>query len=261
MLMLPLTPALLFSCAGQKKTASRPEPNHAFAQADSLYASTPRTPDAVKRALELTEHSLRDADSALDRYARIKLAIRCALWLAYNSTTKNDKSGFANTAMQLAGKAIRMDDRRAEGYYYRAIAAGLLAQTNKLYGRQAMQRIRNDGVRAIELNEEYDHAGPHRLLGALYLRAPGPPAGLGSMRKAVTHLEKAHELAPGHPENLTFLAEAYLKLDKPAKARELVEQAIASDWPEGDIMSGEQRLQDALRLKQKIYNRLATQED
>jgi tetratricopeptide (TPR) repeat protein len=95
------------------------------------------------------------------------------------------------------------------------------------------------GERAAAIDPNFDHAGPHRLLGALYLRAPGPPAGIGSLRRAVEHLEKTAELAPDYPENLIFLAETYLKSRRCEEAGELILRAQKSLSATGNLMDQE----------------------
>lgn len=63
---------------------------------------------------------------------------------------------------------------------------------------------------ALELDETYSEAGPHRFLGRLHSDAPKIPffTGWVDRGEAVRHLERAVELAPEEPENLLFLAEA-----------------------------------------------------
>ena len=65
-----------------------------------------------------------------------------------------------------------------------------------------------------EIDASFEEAGPHRVLGGLYLEAPGPPSGVGSLRRAVRELETAVRLAPDHPDNALLLAKAYLEADR-----------------------------------------------
>jgi hypothetical protein len=74
---------------------------------------------------------------------------------------------------------------------------------------------------ARQLDERFDHAGPDRGLGLLYLDAP-TLGSIGSRTKARQHLRRAVELAPDYPENRLNLVEAYVKWSERADAgREL----------------------------------------
>ena len=62
--------------------------------------------------------------------------------------------------------------------------------------------------KSIELVPAFDDAGAYRVLGQLYVRAPSWPASIGDPDVAVELLQKAVEIAPGHPINHLFLVEA-----------------------------------------------------
>ncbi|MDP9348796.1 MAG: tetratricopeptide repeat protein, partial [Gemmatimonadota bacterium] len=156
---------------------------------------------------------------------RLWAAARYAVWLA--GRPEAGGAAYADSALVLANTAVEADSARVEGYYYRALATGFVARANPLTGRSAMRRIREDASRALALDSAFDAGGPHRALGALYLRAPGPPVGVGSLNRAVQHLEAAHRIAPEHPDNLLFLAEAYLDAGRAEEARRLLDRAAA----------------------------------
>jgi tetratricopeptide (TPR) repeat protein len=114
----------------------------------------------------------------------------------------------AKRAVVLARRWREFEPNRVEGHYWYAIAAGLLADADRSYGLDAVGEMESALKRAIELDERYDFAGPLRVLGLLYLRAPGPPTSVGSSRKAARLLQRAVELFPDYAENYAHLAEA-----------------------------------------------------
>ncbi|RMH10954.1 MAG: hypothetical protein D6701_15610, partial [Gemmatimonadetes bacterium] len=195
-------------------SASAAEAAALEAAASEAFARRPRTSESVRRAYQAMARAARSSDPGDPaRYDRLWLAARYALWLSAREPGKDE--AWADSALVFLNTAVEADSTRVEGYYYRAIAAGRFAQDHKLRGRAAMVQVREDGRRAVALDPTYDGGGPHRVLGALYLRAPGPPAGVGSLRRALQHLERARELGPDQPDNLLFLAEAYLEDDRP----------------------------------------------
>ncbi|MBK8980410.1 MAG: hypothetical protein IPM29_31295 [Planctomycetes bacterium] len=142
------------------------------------------------------------------RYERLTAAARCAIWLARHGGAAYDARTFGEAALVLTNTAVEDAPDRAEAYYLRAVAAGVVAQADEMQGMDAMQRIRDDARRAAELDPAFEGGGPHRVLGGLYLESPAPPVGVGSLRRALQHLRTGVELAPEHPGNLVFLARA-----------------------------------------------------
>ncbi|MFQ5652253.1 MAG: tetratricopeptide repeat protein [bacterium] len=251
--LLVLILQLTWSACGTGYKGTNAHNNVDFpAHAESLYSITPRTWQAVEKAYQLMSKAAQSHNGKSQAYDPLFKAAKYALWLSYNSQQKTEKSRYASEAMRFAGQAIQIDQNRVEGYYARAIATGLFAQANKITARGAMRKIRSDALKAIKIDATFDSAGPHRLLGALYLRAPGPPAGIGSRRKALEHFEAAYRIAPAHPENMNFLAEVYLKLDRIKEATVLLQKALDSSWPDGDLVTKEARRKKSLQMLHEI---------
>lgn len=211
------------------------DPAELARDAEEAFDRRPRDAESVRVAYRRMSAAVRatgETDPARYRYAA--RAARFAVWLAGHAEGSASEA-FADSAVVLANTALRTDSTRVEAYHWRAIASGLYARHNRLTaGRSAMERIRDDATRAIRIDPGFQHAGPHRVLGTLYLRAPGPPAGVGSLRRAIHHLEEARKIAPDHPENVLRLAEAYLEAGRRDEAVALVEELLASEIPYGD---------------------------
>jgi hypothetical protein len=91
-------------------------------------------------------------------------------------------------------------------------------------------RVRRYAEVVIAIDERYEDAGGHRLLGRLHTLAPKVPFFTGWVDRgtAVAELRRAMALAPEYPLNQVFLAEALL-LHEPAKggeARQLLRRAL-----------------------------------
>jgi len=191
-------------------------------RARAEFDAVPRTTPSVAAAHELMRaaaQSTTPPDTA--RYGYLTDAARYAIWLMSRSDTL--LNSLAEETVVFCNTAIRSDSSKAAAYYYRAITIGLIARKDKLKGRSAMRDIRDDCRQAIAIDPALDHGGPHRVLGALYLRAPGPPAGVGSLRQAISHLEESVAVAPEYPENRLFLAEAYLEAGRADEAAALLD--------------------------------------
>jgi len=195
------------------------------ARAESLFTATPRTPERAAEAFRAMEAAAQtSAPDDPERFRYLADAAQYAVWAATHTDDPARQSSLADAAITLSNTAIQMDSSRVEGYFYRAAAIGLFIQENKLKGRSGMDDIRADAQRAIELDPTYSDGGPYRVLGTLYLRAPGPPTGIGSTRRALRTLQQAYEVAPNHPANVLRLAEAHVDLGNPQEAADLLDE-------------------------------------
>lgn len=246
--------AFLCSCANQQNATNGHNGIDYAAAAEARFRLTPRSPENVTQALDLIAKATRTKDVFADEehYYTLCKASLYALWLSFNGASKNVQARHASTALRYAEQALQLRQDDVRGYYYRAIARGLLAEANKATARRAMYAIRDDAERAIAIDPTFDDAGPQRLLGALYLRTPGPPAGIGSLRKAQEHFEQALALAPDNPENLNFMAELDIRLGKYAEAKPLLQRILNTNWPDGDLVDAATNRSRALNLQQKL---------
>lgn len=234
--------------------AGTESPQTLATRAESLFAATPRTPTRAQQAYR----SMRDAAQGSEpgsrqRYEYLTDAAHFAIWAANHTDDDARQSDLAEQAITLCNTAIQADSNRVEGYFYRAVAIGLFAEENKLKGRSAMSDIREDARRAIALDATFSHGGPYRVLGTLYLRAPGPPTGIGSVRRALRYLKQAHEVAPTYPENILRLAEAYLEADSPEDAAALLDtfdEALRSY--DGASLTEEKWREQAASLRRRL---------
>jgi tetratricopeptide (TPR) repeat protein len=223
-------------------------------RADSLFGVEPRTPTRARQAFQAMREAARAADPQdPQRHRYLTDAAQYAVWAANHTDDADLQSDLAEQAITLCNTAIQADSGRVEGYYYRAAAIGLFIQENKLKGRSGMSDIRADAQRAIELDPTFSHGGPYRILGTLYLRAPEPPTGIGSVRRALQYLKQAHDVAPNHPSNILRLAEAHLEAGNSEEAASLLntfDAALASY--DGTDLAEEDWKADAAALRQRL---------
>lgn len=96
-------------------------------------------------------------------------------------------------------------------------------------------RTRRYGEVVLAIDERFDEAGGHRLLGRLHTLAPKIPfvTGWVSRDEAVSHLRRAVELAPRNPYNHLYLADALLQY-QPAKKAEALQilRRVAAHQPD-----------------------------
>ena len=154
---------------------------------------------------------------------------RACFDMAELATNHADRASLAEQGIAACRSAIVRESNSAPAHYYLGMALGQLAQTRGLTALKLVDQMEREFIRARDLDERFDHAGPDRNLGLLYLDAP-TLISVGNRTRAREHLKRAAELAPEYPENGLTLIEAYLKWgDRPGANREL--QILEAAWP------------------------------
>lgn len=140
---------------------------------------------------------------------RTSLGSRLSLYLAERETSQEKREklaaegfGFAETALANGG------DGDGAVHYYLATNLGLAIREKITLAIENLSRLEGEMKRAMDLSPDIDDGGPLRILGALYLKAPAWPNGIGDPDKALELLEKAVKKHPGHPLNHLFYAQA-----------------------------------------------------
>jgi len=117
-----------------------------------------------------------------------------------------------------AEAAIRHFPESGLAHYLAAYLTGLEAERAPWRGLFLVPVIEREAARAADLSPGVDRAGPDRMLGELYLRAPAFPVSVGDSRKAVSHYRRAVSRVPSAPENRLGLAESLLSNHRTAEA-------------------------------------------
>lgn len=127
-----------------------------------------------------------------------------------------------------------------------------------VYGRIAAARqgvgdkIRRYGEIAVALDERYDRAAGHRLLGRLHTLAPKIPLVTGwvDRGKAISHLRRAVALAPEDLYNHVYLADALLQHQsaKAGEAREILRKVLQRKPDPARVVEDERALAEARQL-------------
>ena len=122
---------------------------------------------------------------------------------------------------------IRMAPARVEGHYWLALNTAGLAETGGARRALALvPGIIRELEKAVSIDETYDRAGPHRVLGRIYCKAPCWPLSEGDIDKSLQHLQMAVKLAPENSTNHLYLAETLVQVGKSEEARRELEIVI-----------------------------------
>jgi tetratricopeptide (TPR) repeat protein len=117
----------------------------------------------------------------------------------------------------------------AEGHYWLALnLCGIAEISRPAVALKMVPEIVEELKLALSLNETYDQAGPHRVIGRIYSEAPCWPLSEGDINKALHHLRRAVGIAPENSTNHLYLAEILIQLDMADEAHRELEAVLAS---------------------------------
>jgi len=159
------------------------------------------------------------------------LASRSCLWLTEYGRPPvcwDGDEGEAQVAdcTHFGEAAVAADRDNAQYQYYLALNMALALKVAPLTAAPFnLSSVVKALKRSVDMAPDMDEGGPLRVLGALYLKAPPWPAGVGDEEKALELLELAVEDHPDHPLNHLFLAEAQIEDEDYEAAQEHLDLA------------------------------------
>jgi tetratricopeptide (TPR) repeat protein len=159
------------------------------------------------------DYATADSEAKARLYDRGKEACGAAL-----ARLEREVPGFEGVEEAAAGTLrSRLGDRpdAAKLFFWCAVDWGLWGENHgKLAAARAgvASKVRDFCLAAIALDERYEQAGGHRILGRLHSEAPAIPfiTGWVDRETAFAELRRANAIAPDDPINRIFLAEALL---------------------------------------------------
>ena len=159
------------------------------------------------------------------------------------------RMGYYRQGQSYAETLMREAPDRVEGHYWLAMnLCGQADEGGKLLGNKLLPLIMEELKRSLALDETYDQAGAHRVLGRIYYEAPGWPLSVGDMPKSLQHLRAAVRLSPATSTNHLYLAQTLLRLNEAMPAREELAQVLKSSRYAVKPQDLEEDRQEARRL-------------
>jgi tetratricopeptide (TPR) repeat protein len=195
--------------------------------ADAVLDSPTLDYSQARDALALLEGRLPGAGP--ERAPLLSRLARGCFILGDLSEKKDIRRQYYEKGRTYAESLLKEDPASVAGHYWLGLnLAGLADVGGILTGRRLLPRILEELQRSLALNEAYDQAGAHRVLGRIYFEAPRPPFSVGDLQKSLTHLTAAARLAPECSTNHLYLAETLLRLGRNEEARQELEQVLTA---------------------------------
>jgi tetratricopeptide (TPR) repeat protein len=195
-------------------------------EANALLQSPTLDLSQAEKALTLYE-ALLSSGSAPRPLILAQLSRTC--FIMGDLAPKKFRMGYYRKGQAYAETLITEAPQRVEGHYWLAMNfCGQADAGGKLMGLRLLRRILEELQRAVALDEAYDQAGAHRVLGRIYYEAPRRPLSVGDLQKSLHHLQAAVRLAPTTSANHLYLAQTLYRLHDTRLARQELEQVLKS---------------------------------
>ncbi|MFQ5716202.1 MAG: TRAP transporter TatT component family protein [Nitrospinales bacterium] len=171
--------------------------------------------------------------------------------LGERASGAREKRKYFKLCMKKADRALALNRKAAEGYYFKGVCAGKAGQLSGVWSSLGIIKpFKKNMERAAALNPAIENGGPHRALGKFYFDLPSLLG--GDRKKSIDHLKQAVRYGPGFADNYFYLAESYYADgNKPAARSALLSfLKIARNSPNKPGLS--KKLHKAQKLLKKI---------
>lgn len=135
--------------------------------------------------------------------------------------------------------AAKPDDGSAEYAFVRAALAGRVAEAEGLGAGDLVAQAERWARESVKRDPEFDDRAATRMLGTLYVLAPGRMVEHGDSEDGLEMLETLAKERPADPRNTLRLAEAYVSLGEVDPA---LEPLCRTEAAKARLLAGEQRL-------------------
>lgn len=224
-------------------------PTEAIELAEALYKKR-KDLENVRKALKVL-NSARDMDN---RNFEIEWKFaQMSYYLGNAYDTPEDEAEKVLKKGLTAGKiAKRMESDKPQGHFWFAAVLGEQAKRSPVtVGLTSIDDIKASMQKVVEIDPNYEGASAYDALGLLELKTRGLAG--GSEEKAVKYLEKALSLEKENSFIRVHLAEAYLAVDKDAKAKKQLNLVLQMKPNENFLPEHERAVMEAKKLLKEKF--------
>ncbi len=187
------------------------------AQSDKLYEQRAE----LQRAREAVVLLRRAASSDTGSYDAAWRLARLDYFLGAHTDDKGERDRAYDEGVEAGRRAVKLEEGKPEGHFWLGANLGGRAQTSMLGGLAAVDEIRREMGRVIQLDEGFESGSAYMALGQVDLEAPKMVG--GDPKRAVETLEKNLRFGEKNALYRLRLAQAYMAVDREADARRELE--------------------------------------
>jgi tetratricopeptide (TPR) repeat protein len=234
---------LLLGCAAYGQAAGEPDK---MAQADALLAGPTLDYQKAQQALALYESLPQVNPALLTRLTRTSFILG-------DLAPISERGRCYEKGLDYADKLLAHEPNGVAGHYWKAMnLSGLADVGTRMQGFKLLPKIMAELKRVLALDQTYDDAGAPRVIGRIYLEAPGWPISVGDKQKSLTNLTTAVRLAPNYSTNHLYLAETMLDMGQKDEARAELQKVLQDGLHALTPKDLEEDRQEARRLLKEM---------
>lgn len=216
-----------------------------IAQADPLYEQRADLARAREGIVLLRRAVAADSSS----YEAAWRLARLDYYLGAHTDNTNEREKTYDEGIEAGRKAIKLQDGKPEGHFWFGANLGGKAQTSMLTGLSAVNEIRSQMERVIQLDEGFQGGSAYMALGQVDLETPRMLG--GDAKHAVEVLEKGLRFGENNALYRLRLAQAYFVVNRKDDARKQLELLVNST-PNPDFLPEHQEaVTEAKKLLEK----------
>jgi tetratricopeptide (TPR) repeat protein len=183
------------------------------AQADKVYAERADLA-RTREGIVLLGRSLAADSGSYDAAWRLA---RFNYFLGAHTTDSTERGRAFDKGIEAGRRAVKLQDGKPEGHFWLGANLGGQAQQSALSGLAAIDEIRSEMEKVIQLNEGFQGGSAYMALGQVDLEAPRMFG--GDAKRAVEVLEKNLRFGENNVLYRLRLAQAYLAVNRKEDAR------------------------------------------
>jgi tetratricopeptide (TPR) repeat protein len=216
--------------ATQKGQVAHAELEEMFTKIDQCFDKLEEHNNLHKAEVLLKEYLDKVSDPAVRSRIYAMLA-QVEFWrYEYAPEKSKERRVVAKKGADLAKKALELDENNMWANAWASAMMGIHGQEEGILSiLHYLPKIEGYAKRAIELDENYNNAMAHQVLGNLYRLSPPKPISVGSKKKSLEEFERVRELAPSCPVAAISFAELQLSRRKKDDARKLLQFVIDTE--------------------------------
>jgi tetratricopeptide (TPR) repeat protein len=162
---------------------------------------------------------------------------RADYWIGGHAADETSRRAALERGVDAGTRAIELDSKRPEGYFWRAANMGALAESfGVMNGLKFRGRIRSDLETVLRMDRAWQQGSADRALGRWYEKVPALFG--GSDKEAEAHYRASLKYNAESTASLYFLAELLIRKKRLPEARQLLQQVLNApidpDWAPED---------------------------
>ena len=223
----------LSSCSSRPEVREAAQDKRAAAemvtQADKLYSERAEL-NRAREGIILLRRALASDTGSYDAAWRLS---RLNYFLGAHTSDESERDRAYSEGIEAGRRAVKLEEAKPEGHFWLGANLGGRAQTSMLSGLTAVDEIRHEMERVIQLDEGFQAGSAYMALGQVDLEAPRVMG--GDSKRAVEVLEKGLRFGENNAPYHLRLAQAYLAVNRREDARREL-NAILSMTPNPDYL-------------------------